>query len=288
MSSEKNRSEQEWEIVLSEFISSNNDQGDSSHDVGHFKRVYHNAKEIADLGSEPVDPYILVAAAYLHDIVCLPKGHPDSKNSSRYAAIEAKEILKKLHFPEEKIDPVCHAILTHSFTAGLQPETHEAKIIQDADRMEALGALGAIRTFYVCGRMGWEPFDPHDLCGRERQLDDKRFGLDHFWVKLFKLPDLLQTHGGKLYAKQRVSFLQYFVEELQQDFQQKAGGALFVVGACHDAGKRGLKLFDLSDPLARNRALTPACFVIDQVLAIRDRFPLFVHTFISQLQQEIG
>jgi uncharacterized protein len=236
----------------------------------------------------PVDLLVILASAYFHDIVSFPKDHPNRKMSSHYAALKAKEILRRMHFPREKIDFVCHAITTHSFSAGLQPETIEAKIIQDADRMEALGALGAMRTFYVSGRMGREPFDPEDLYAEHRPLDDKIFGLDHFYVKLFKLPHLLQTNEGRFFADKRLGFLKYFVEELEVNVKKKSGGALFVVRACYEAGAQGLHLFDLLDPLALNRSLNRNQFAIDKVIEADKQFPIFISKFLTQFQQEMG
>lgn len=277
-----------WEPRFIDYISSFlNNHNDASHDLGHFRRVYHTAKQIANGEQEPVDLLVILAAAYFHDIVSLPKNHPDNKMSSRYAAKKAKEILQEMNFPSEKIEPICHAIATHSYSSGLQPETIEAKIIQDADRMESLGALGAMRAFYVSGRIGREPFDPDDLHAKKRHLDDKAFGLDHFYVKLFKLPALLQTKNGRLFANQRVEFLKFFIEELDANVKNENGGALAIVRACHRAGQHDLQLFDLINPLARNRPLNPKRFVIDQLMETREQFPIFINKFLSQFQEEV-
>lgn len=277
-----------WEeIFVNYFASSKEQQIDASHDLGHFRRVYRTARCIASSEASVVDPLIILAAAYFHDVVSLPKNHVDSKMSSRYAAIKAKELLHQMHFPDEKIDPVCHAIETHSFSAQLQPETIEAQIIQDADRMEALGALGAMRTFYVSGRMGRALFDPNDLYAKRRPLDDKMFGLDHFYVKLFKLPGLLQTKGGRHLADKRVEFLNHFVEELDINIRQGSGGALVISRACYDAGSHGLQLFDSLNPFASNRPLDPTCCVIDQLIGVCEQFPIFIIKFLSQFQEEI-
>lgn len=277
-----------WESVFTDYISAHSqEQNDASHDLGHFRRVYHTAILITDCESTPVDLLVILAAAYFHDIVSLPKNHRDNKMSSRYAAAKAKEILQQMNFPGEKIDSVCHAIATHSFSAGLSPETMEAKIIQDADRMEALGALGAMRTFYVSGRMGRQPFDPHDLRAERRPLDDRTFGLDHFYVKLFKLSHLLQTDGGRFLANERIRFLEYFVEELEMNVKHSSGGALIVVKSCYEAGAQQLQLFDLSDPLAQHRSLNPAHFAIDYIIESREQFPVFISKFLSKLKREI-
>lgn len=277
-----------WEKVFTDYLSRDDAvHDDASHDMSHFSRVYRTAKHIAGYEREPADFLVLLAAAYFHDIVSLPKDHADAKLSSRYASVKAKQILHLLHFPDEKIEPVCKAIETHSFSSGLQPETYEAKIIQDADRMEALGAIGAMRTFYVSGRLGREPFDVHDLYAKQRPLDDKMFGLDHFYCKLFKLPALLQTEGGRILARKRTDFLTYFVEELDANIKSKAGGALILVKACQLAGHRYLHLFDAKNPLARNRPLQTTCFVVDLLLEIREQFPVFIDTFLIQLEEEI-
>lgn len=280
--------EQQWEKLFIDYLSSpEQDQSDASHDLGHFRRVYHTAQCIVASECVAVDSMVILAAAYFHDIVSLPKNHPDNKMSSRYAALKAKEILQQISFPEEKIDLVCHAIEAHSFSAQLPPQTIEAKIIQDADRMEALGALGAMRTFYVSGRIGRPPFDPQDLYAERRPLDDKTYGFDHFYVKLFKLPEMLQTEGGRRIADKRVEFLRYFANELGKNIAEQTGGALVVIEACVDAGRHGLRLFDASDSWAEKRPLNPTDFVVDRLIKEREAFPKFLGDFLCQLMEEV-
>ncbi|MCH9621663.1 MAG: hypothetical protein S4CHLAM20_10880 [Chlamydiia bacterium] len=281
----KTKTINEWELTFIDYLSKE-DTDDASHDLGHFKRVYQTAKSIIAYENEAVDLLVVLAAAYFHDIVSLPKDLPDNKKSSYLASIKAKEILIKMDFPKEKIKPVCHAILTHSFSANIPPETLEAKIIQDADRMEALGALGIMRTFYVSGRLQRSPFDPKDLFAENRNLDDKLFGLDHFYLKLFKLPNLLQTKGGKLIAKERTDFMKSFIKELEHDIKQDEGGALFLTMSCYQAGLRKLQLFDSLDPFAKDRKLDPA-FVIDKLIAKSKNFPIYIEKFLSQFHLEI-
>lgn len=280
--------EQHWEQLFIDYlISSNEGQNDASHDLGHFRRVYHTAKQIAIDEPTSVDPLVILAAAYFHDVVSLPKNHPDNKMSSRYAAVKTREILQELNFPSEKIDSICHAIEAHSFSAQIEPETLEAKIIQDADRMESLGALGVMRTFYVSGRIGREPFDSNDLHAKNRPLDDKRFGLDHFYAKLLKLPELLQTEGGRRIANTRTPFLRFFMEELEKNIQSNQGGALVVVWSCYHAGRLNLMLFDPINPMATNRPLNPEYYAFDRLIEMQEQFPEFISQFISQFQAEI-
>lgn len=278
-----------WEEIFTDyFVTSAVNHSDAAHDIDHFRRVANTAKEIASQESEIADPLILLAAAYFHDVISLPKNHPDSKKSSSYSAIKAQEILANLDFPTEKIPAVCHAIEAHSFSARLQAETIEAKIIQDADRMESLGTLGVIRTFYVSGLMKGTPYDATDLFAERRPLDDKSFALDHFYNKLFKLPELLQTAGGRCIAAKRTAFLQIYIEALVSDLKRGEGGALVLTWACYNAGRNNAKLFHPVDPLARNRILAPDQYAIDRLLEVRYQFPEFVLLFLSQFSEEIG
>jgi len=184
---------------------------DSSHDIGHFRRVWKTANAIAD---NDVDRLVLLASSYFHDIVSYPKNHPKRSRSSVDSAIKAAEILAQMNFPQEKIDKVKHCIEAHSFSANIRPETIEAKILQDADRMEALGAIGLARTFYVAGRLNSKLFDEEDLFAQKRALDDSKYALDHFQVKLLKLPETMQTDKGQLEAGRRVEILKSFMHHL--------------------------------------------------------------------------
>lgn len=278
----------DWEQrFINYFTSSGPIFDDASHDLMHFRRVYKTAMTISSCEIAFIDPLVILAAAYFHDIISLPKNHPDSKSSSNMASLKASEILINMGFPKDKVPAVCHAIEAHSFSANIPPETIEAKIIQDADRMESLGALGILRTFYVCGRMGACPYDKTDLHAENRPLNDKVYGLDHFQCKLFKLPALLQTEGGRQISKKRAEFLRYFVNELEQDLNNENGGAMTLVWSCFDAGKQNQKLFNERDPFASNRYLEPSHFVVDCLIAAGEKYGRFCNIFLSQLKEEM-
>ena len=106
----------------------------------------------------------ILTACYFHDIVSLAKNHPQRQRSSILAAEETRRLLREefVQFPAEKIEAVCHAIAAHSFSAQIAPLTTEAKIVQDADRLEALGAIGLARVFAVSGAWGVALFDGED------------------------------------------------------------------------------------------------------------------------------
>lgn len=186
---------------------------DAAHDLHHCRRVFANALEIAGLqGAGRED--ILCAAAYLHDLVNVPKDSPDRHRASTLSAEAAVPILRKLSFSAEDIAAVCHAIEAHSFSAGMEPQKLEAQILQDADRLESLGALGIARTFYIAGKMDSELFAADDPFAMRRPLDDKRYAVDHFFKKLLKLPATMKTSAGRQLAEKRVALLNDFLEDL--------------------------------------------------------------------------
>jgi len=182
------------------------DHNDPAHDLGHIRRVVNNARLIA--AAEGGDLNILIPAAWLHDIVSLPKDHPERKSGSRMAADLA--IAKLTDYPPQYLDPIHHAILAHSFSAGVAPQTIEAKILQDADRLDALGAIGLARMFSVGGQLGRPLFDPNDPLAERRAPDDTQYSLDHIQVKLVKIAETLQTKTARDIAASRVEFLLRF------------------------------------------------------------------------------
>ncbi|MCM2474024.1 HD domain-containing protein [Rhizobium sp. CG5] len=177
------------------------DSNDGSHDVAHLLRVYKNAMRIFE--HEGGDGTVLAAAVLLHDCVAVEKTSPLRGQASRLAAEKARGILGPLGWTPAAIDQVAHAIHTHSFSANIAPETLEAKILQDADRLDAIGMMGAARCFYSAGRMGSALYDPADPLATHRPLDDKHYAIDHFAAKLFKLADGFQTAAGRALARER-------------------------------------------------------------------------------------
>jgi uncharacterized protein len=278
---------QKWEQLFLDYCNQIiHCEEDASHDVGHFTRVAWVAQQIAAIEQKPADPLVLLAAAYFHDIVSLPKNHPDAHLSSKLAAEKATDVLTQLQFPSSKLQAVYHAIHAHSFSAKVEPETLEAQIIQDADRIEALGALGILRVFYLSGRLGTQPYHDEDPFANQRPLDDNYFALDHFYCKLFKLPYQLKTKGGRKMAGKRAMFLQRFVDEMAQDMAKKKGGALWLAWACHQTGQNKQRLFDMRDPFAFHRKRQPEFYLVDQALELKEDF-LFIEMFLDELQEEL-
>jgi uncharacterized protein len=177
------------------------DAGDGAHDIAHVGRVFANAMRIH--ASEGGNGQILAASVLLHDCVSVEKSSPKRSLASRFAAEKACGILAELDWNNDDISEVAHAILAHSFSADVEPETLEAKILQDADRLDAIGMIGVARLFYTGGRMGSGLYDPADPAAHHRELDDRAYALDHFPAKLFKLADGFQTETGKALAEER-------------------------------------------------------------------------------------
>lgn len=192
---------------------------DAAHDLAHTERVVKNAKMLLNEShsDSEIDTEITIAAAWLHDCVSLPKDHPDRKKSSVFAANKAAEFLEMIHFDPIKINGVKHAIEAHSFSSGIKPETLEAKIVQDADRLDALGAIGIARCFLVGGALNRPIYDPNDPFSSKRRWDDSKWTLDHFYSKLFNLPEQMNTDAAKKEAGRRVEFMVQYIDALKNE-----------------------------------------------------------------------
>ena len=153
----------------------------------------------------------------LHDAVAVEKNSPQRHLASRMAAEQATLTLTRLEWAPADIAAVAHAIEAHSFSAGIPPQTLEAKILQDADRLDAIGLIGVARCFYIGGRMRSALYDAADPRAEHRQYDDQRFSLDHFETKLFKLQDGFQTAAGRHMAELRTERMRRFVDDLLEE-----------------------------------------------------------------------
>ena len=191
-------------------------QTDPAHDIAHLDRVWVNAHQISS-GLVAGDQKVLLAASYLHDLVNLPKDAPNRAEASRLSAQKAESVLLHFGFSLDEITATQHAIVAHSFSAGVVPETLEAKILRDADRLDALGAIGIARTFLVSGQLARPLLDPEDPFAKQRPLDDQAWSLDHWAVKLLRLPEDMLTEVGCQIARDRVGLMGQFLEQLAQE-----------------------------------------------------------------------
>ena len=182
-------------------LPANDMSADGSHDVSHLIRVWNNAKIIQ--ANEGGDLELLAAAVLLHDCVQVPKDSPNRSGASMLAAQRAREVLAKLGWNPSRIEVVAMAIESHSFSAGMAPTSQEGCILQDADRLDAMGLIGIARCFYTAGKMSSLLYDHADPGGAQRPLDDRQFALDHFPKKLLKLAEGFQTEAGQRLAQER-------------------------------------------------------------------------------------
>ncbi len=188
------------------------DHADGAHDVWHLRRVWALGQQIAAI--EGGDLTVIEAACFLHDIINPAKDSPERKQASALSAAHAVTFLIAQGMSEAQAQKVAHAIEAHSFSAGVTPRTLEAKIVQDADRLEALGALGIARCFNVSGQMDAALFHGGDPMGKARDLDDRAYALDHFEVKLLRIAETLNTATARELAQSRVAFMQTFRTQL--------------------------------------------------------------------------
>jgi uncharacterized protein len=191
------------------------DNGDPGHDFAHILRVITTCKDIGLALKADLD--ILLAAALLHDVVNVPKNHPDRLIASQKAAEEAAGILKTVGYDDDEIDKIRIVIKEHSYSVGLKPSCVESAIMQDADRLDALGAIGLMRMV-TCGcRLGSSYYNLSEPIPDTRQLDDKKYTIDHLWVKLFKLGVLFNTEPAKAEGQKRIEFMEKFVQQLASE-----------------------------------------------------------------------
>jgi uncharacterized protein len=208
---------EKWENLMELVRKRYDSHGDPSHDFLHVLRVKATCERIGKAMGADLDR--LIPAALLHDVINVPKNHPYRTRASEMAAEEAKEILRQHGYPETECGAISQIISEHSFTRGAKPSSVESAILQDADRLDAIGAIGILRAF-TCGcKLGSAYYDVEDFSGKGRPLDDKKFTVDHFFVKLFKLPGMMNTEAGRAEASDRARFMTSFLDRLSAEVQ---------------------------------------------------------------------
>jgi len=188
-------------------------QPNAGHDITHTIRVRELCLHIGHL--EGGDPEILEASALLHDI-----GRPAElqKSGVDHAAVSARlahGILKAAGFPDDKIPSVIYAIENHRYSSNIEPTSLEARILQDADRLDISGAVGIAMTFAYTGALGRQMYHIDDPMAEDREPDDKEYALDHILSKLLLLS--MHTDTARDMAKQRNEFLNKFIDQFAEE-----------------------------------------------------------------------
>ena len=186
-------------------------KNDPAHDFEHVMRVYRNAEIICK--NENGNEKLILSAVLLHDIIKIK----NRKNSALKSAKLSEIILKENSFLADEIKIISDAIKEHSFSKEKIPSTIEGKILQDADRLDAIGAIGLARVFSFSGSNNRPFYDPKDPFSKNRNLNDNKWTLDHFYEKLLFLEGKMNTKTGKLLAKKRTLILKNFLKEIKNE-----------------------------------------------------------------------
>lgn len=186
---------------------------DPAHDISHVQRVVQNTIRLTETANGNAE--VTIPAAWLHDCVSVAKDSPLRKQASRLAADEAVRFLKSIGYRPGLLEQIHHAIEAHSFSAGLQTNTLEAEIVQDADRLEALGAIGIARCLLTGGTLNRPLYNPEDPFADKREADDGLYTLDHFYCKLLGLAATMKTEAGKAEAAERTEYMREYLQQLR-------------------------------------------------------------------------
>lgn len=186
-----------------------------AHDIFHVERVLDAAITIARAEGGRED--VVAVAALLHELVRIPKSDPRSSEAGDLCAVAAKALLVETGADAALTSAVCDAIRDHAFSKGVVPAALEAKILQDADRLDAVGAIGLARMWATCADMKRPFYAPDDPFCDARAPDDKAWGLDHVFKKLLVIPERLHLATSRAIAQERVTFVRAFVAQLRRE-----------------------------------------------------------------------
>jgi uncharacterized protein len=218
-----NRLQKIKEIVKKELSSSH-------HDIEHIERVYNLCLHLAKHESN-VDLEILKAAALLHDIARF-KEFQDKTGKIEHATLGAEmaeEVLKTLGYSIDKIEQIKHCIIVHRYRRNRKPRTIEAKILFDADKLDALGAVGVARAFMMAGHYNQKIYSNIPI---EKYLRNNVFGEKlegglkdiskhtpniEYELKLKHIPERLYTKKAKAMSEERLQFMEDFFERLKME-----------------------------------------------------------------------
>jgi len=188
----------------------------SHHSKFHVERVYNLAVRIAK--EEKADLDVVKAAALLHDIARAMEDEGKIEDHATEGVKMARRVLEEAHFPKEKIEKVIYCIEVHRFKKGMKAESLEAKILQDADRLDILGAIGIATVF---ARGGWENnpiYDP-SIPPKEKYDGKSLTSVNHIYEKILKVKDTINTNTAKEIAEERHKFVEQFLERLLKEWR---------------------------------------------------------------------
>lgn len=195
----------------------------SGHDINHLKRTLNIAQHLQ--AREGGDIMVISAATLLHDIHRLTEKKTGQFCAPKDTLPTIREMLENVGFPKEKIDQVLHCVEYHEeygfSSTGKTVDDIETLILQDADNLDAIGAIGIGRTFSFGGSHGlpmWDPEKPFDREVYEESTNDPST-IHHFYSKLLKLKDNMNTQTGKEMAEGRHNFMKLFLDHFFKEWQ---------------------------------------------------------------------
>ncbi len=190
----------------------------TGHDFHHVMRVYRNAMHIQRHAGG--DEFVIRAASLLHDTI------DDKLNGSADAVEDTRNYLKGFSIEEAVVEKILYAMQAVSFKGGnnaFEAKSIEDKVVQDADRLDALGAIGIARTFIFGGAKNHEIHDPEAGAREDMTIEEYRTGrntmINHFYEKLLKLKDLMHTDAAKALADERHRFMEEYLEQFHAEWQ---------------------------------------------------------------------
>lgn len=205
---------QKWLQIFSEYIHQL-ESADAAHDAAHVQRVATNAIKFAEI--EGADLNIIVPAVWLHDCVAVAKDSELRDKASQLSAVKAEELLTKWSYPKKYIKAIKHAIEAHSYSANITATSLEAKVVQDADRMDSIGAIGVARMMMVGGTFNCSLYNEDDPFCETRKPQDRLWTIDHFYSKLLKLNQGFHTQAAKDEAQRRHNYMLDFLKQLKSE-----------------------------------------------------------------------
>lgn len=190
----------------------------SGHDWFHIERVYNLSKFIAE--KENADIFIVEMTSLLHDIDDWKFSNDTDTNTTT-----TENFLASISVPKNDINKIISIIKTMSFKGGVVDSTQnsiEGKVVQDSDRLDAIGAIGIARTFAYGGSKGRQIYDPSispiEFTSLEQVKNEENHTINHFYEKLLKLKDLMNTETAKELAEKRHNFMENFLEEFYSEW----------------------------------------------------------------------
>ncbi|WP_247003628.1 HD domain-containing protein [Halosolutus gelatinilyticus] len=192
------------------------DDASPAHDWRHVQRVETIAEMLCDRHPEPVDDRVVTLAALLHDVGRSREDRGEIDDHAVWGAREASEILRRLGAGEGTIDAVRHCIRAHRFSNDVEPETIEAKLLSDADNLDALGAVGIARVFAYGAELGDPIHDPAiPLADDETTAGATQY--NHVHKKILALPERMYTDVGRDLAADRAAFVREYVAQFDAE-----------------------------------------------------------------------